>query len=111
MSKAKAPQTPKAPRTPVKREISDKEYHKRLAKRIADQMKAKRAAKRRRLTQKRVMTSFSDPSKKYVVSAQSCTCPDHTFRHRECKHMKMFILDLSDPGWTEEDESWLKKFS
>ena len=111
MTKAKALQTPKVSRTPVKRSITDKEYLQRLAKRIADQMKAKRAAKRRRLTQKRVMTSFSDPSKKYVVSAQSCTCPDHTFRHRECKHMKMFILDLSDPGWTKDDELWLKKFS
>lgn len=105
MSKAKVT------RTPVKCNISDKEYRQRLAKRIADQMKAKGAANRRRLTQKRAMASFSDPSKKYVVSAQSCTCPDHKFRHRECKHMKMFIMDLSDPGWTKEDESWLKMFS
>lgn len=41
------------------------------------------------------MTSFSDPSTMYEVSWFSCDCPDHVYRHKDCKHMIAF-RSLSD---------------
>ena len=104
----------KTPRTPVKDSISDKEYLKKLAKRIAGQMKAKRAANRQKCAHKRVMASFSNPEKKYVVSEHSCTCPHFKFRCKHkglaCKHMKQLRDDLKVPEWTPDDLKWLESF-
>ena len=32
---------------------------------------------------------------KFLTSSQSCTCQDHIFRKRECKHMKAFNCKMS----------------
>lgn len=41
------------------------------------------------------MDSFSDPSLMYEVSWVSCTCKDHVYRKKDCKHIIAF-RNLSD---------------
>ena len=72
----------------------------KLVKKLLEAQKAAKAASKKVIDNKpktKVMTSFSDPSKTYVVSATSCTCPDYKYRrqHRgeSCKHMRAFISD------------------
>jgi len=43
----------------------------------------------------RVMKSYSDPRKAYFVTIDEhtgqcvdCQCPDHQYRHHECKHQR-----------------------
>ena len=97
------------PRTPPKANISPNEYRRKLAKRIEDSMKAKRAANKKKLAQKRVMTSFSDLTKTYIVTEHSCTCPHFKFRCKgkgvSCKHMKQLVADLEVPELTKEDKT------
>ena len=68
-----------------------------LIKKLLAKQKADKAASKKVVAKKpesKIMTSFSDPSKSYVVSATSCTCPDYKYRrqHRgeSCKHMRAF---------------------
>jgi len=47
--------------------------------------------------------SENGTAKTYTVdlSRKSCTCPDHTYRHRECKHQGI-------ARWAEGEISWLE---
>jgi hypothetical protein len=33
----------------------------------------------------------------YITTTTSCSCPDHTYRGRECKHIKALKRNLSEP--------------
>lgn len=100
-------------RTPPRTNMNDKEYRKKLAKRVADSMKAKRAANKKKCAQKRFMTSFSDPKTKYVVTEHSCTCPHFRFRCKKaglyCKHIEQMRADMQIPEWSSKDSDWLKQ--
>lgn len=32
----------------------------------------------------------------YITTTTSCTCPDHTYRGKECKHIKALVRKLSE---------------
>ena len=100
-------------RTPPPANMNDKQYRQKLAKRVADSMKAKRAANRKKCVQKRFMTSFSDPKKKYVVTESSCTCPHFRFRCKKaglfCKHIKQMRADMQVSEWSGEDNVSLEE--
>lgn len=40
------------------------------------------------------ITSFTDTSKKYETTLTSCSCPDHQYRNRQCKHMRMIAEEV-----------------
>ncbi len=40
------------------------------------------------------ITSFSDTSKTYETTLTSCTCPDHQYRNRACKHMRLIEQEV-----------------
>ena len=63
--------------------------------------KAAKKAKNANVQAKSVnMTSFTDATKTYTVTAHSCTCPDFKFRRKargeSCKHMRAFAQNASN---------------
>ncbi len=41
------------------------------------------------------IASFTDENKTYQTTANYCSCPDHQFRNRQCKHQRALILELA----------------
>ncbi len=41
------------------------------------------------------IASFTDANKTYQTTANYCSCPDHQFRNRQCKHQRALILELA----------------
>lgn len=80
-------------RTGIKVQKRAKKFHE-IVKKLLEAAKVAKAASKK-VHKSKTMTSFSDPSKTYVVSATSCTCPDYKYRrqHRgeSCKHMRAFM--------------------
>jgi len=62
--------------------------------------------------------SFSNPEKWYVVDrfAKTCSCPDHKYRGRVCKHLRLieefeWKVELEEKIWkaNREFEEWREK--
>lgn len=90
---------PKAKTKPIddrfKRIKARKSMHNLVRKWLRRVKKAEAVAKTKYVK----MTSFTDATKTYTVSAHSCTCPDYKFRRRargeSCKHMRAFTQNAS----------------
>ena len=78
-----------------KRIKARKSMHNLVRKWLRRAKKAKAVAKQKPVK----MTSFTDATKTYTVSAHSCTCPDYKFRRSArgelCKHMRAFVQNAS----------------
>lgn len=78
-----------------KRIKASKSVHNLVRKWIRRVKKSKAVAKPKSVQ----MTSFTNATKTYTVTARSCTCPDYKFRRRargeSCKHMRVFVQNAS----------------